>query len=89
MLVIAIASLHSSSISPLISCERAIRERHRRFGRKLLIAFELAVGERLRTAFSISRWALTPSVLRNFRILALKTSSFMLVSFAPLYPQVL
>jgi hypothetical protein len=34
-----------------------------------------------RTAFSISRWALTPSVLRNLRILPLNTSSFMIASF--------
>ena len=34
-----------------------------------------------RTAFSISRWPLTPSVLRNFRMLVLNTSSFMAASF--------
>src|SRR5262245_15567532 len=36
-----------------------------------------------RTAFSISRWALTPSVLRNFRMLVLNTSSFIRASFGP------
>ena len=30
-----------------------------------------------RTAFSISRWEVTPTVLRNFLILVLSTSSFM------------
>src|SRR5262249_37777332 len=49
------------------------------------LPFSFPCAKAWRTAFSISRWALTPNILRNLRMLALKISSFMIASFAPLY----
>jgi len=49
-------------------------ERHGRVGGEGLIALEPALRKGV---------AVTPSALRNFRMLALKTSSFMATSFAP------
>src|SRR5262245_59841288 len=69
--------LYPSSISPLISCFSSTVPR-------VIVAVAASFSLPLsrpsdnawRTAFSISRWAPTPSVLRNLRMLALKTSSF-------------
>jgi hypothetical protein len=60
-------------------------ERDRGLGGKLSLPLSLPSAKPWRTAFSISRWALTPSVLRNLRMLPLNTSSFMIASIATLY----
>jgi hypothetical protein len=51
-------------------------ERYHRARWKRLVTLQLAIRQGLPYRLSISRWALTPSVLRNFRMLPLKTSSF-------------
>src|SRR5262245_17332626 len=68
---------YPSSISPLISCMKSMPPSVTvaRAG-NVSLPFSLPSDRACRTAFSISRWALTPSVLRNFRMLPLKTSSF-------------
>src|SRR5216684_1553055 len=77
---------HSSSISPLTSCERPIPPSVTvALAGNRSLPLSLPSAKAWRTAFSISRWALTPSVLRNFRMLVLNTSSFMIASFTPLY----
>src|SRR5215831_20342874 len=57
-------------------------ERHRRAGGEGLIAFEPALHKGLADRLLDLALAVTPSALRNFRMLALKTSSFMATSFA-------
>ena len=75
---------YPSSISPLISCMKSMPPSVTvaRAG-NVSLPFSLPSDRACRTAFSISRWAVTPSALRNYRMLALKTSSFMATSFAP------
>src|SRR5215475_5010401 len=75
---------YPSSISPLISWEKPMPPSVTvaRAG-KVSLPLSRPSTRAWRTAFSISRWAVTPSALRNFRMLALKTSSFMATSFAP------
>src|SRR5262249_49258859 len=75
---------YPSSISPLISWEKPMPPSVTvaRAGKGSLPLSRPST-RAWRTAFSISRWAVTPSALRNFRMLALKTSSFMATSFAP------
>src|SRR5215510_13922629 len=75
---------YPSSISPLISWEKLMPPSVTvaRAG-KVSLPLSRPSARAWRTAFSISRWAVTPSALRNFRMLALKTSSFMATSFAP------
>ncbi len=55
-------------------------ECHRRLCRELSFPLSLPSAKPCRTAFSISRWAVTPNLLRNLRLLALKTSSFIVAS---------
>src|SRR5262245_27943479 len=75
---------YPSSISPLISWEKPMPPSVTvaRAG-KVSLPLSRPSTRAWRTAFSISRWAVTPSALRNFRMLTLKTSSFMATSFAP------
>src|SRR6476659_4044631 len=74
---------HSNSISPLISCENPIPASVTvAWAGNFSFPLSLPSARAWRTAFSISRWAVTPSVLRNLRMLVLKTSSFMIASFA-------
>jgi hypothetical protein len=52
-------------------------ECYRRLRREPLVSLEFTPSAKpCRTAFSISRWAVTPNLLRNLRMLVLKTSSF-------------
>ena len=71
------AAGHSNSISPLISCENPIPASVT-VAWAGIFSFPLSLpsARAWRTAFSISRWAVTPSVLRNLRMLVLNTSSF-------------
>src|SRR5215470_15573588 len=75
---------YPSSISPLISWEKPMPPSVTvaRAG-KVSLPLSRPSARAWRTAFSISRWAVTPNALRNFRMLALKTSSFMATSFTP------
>src|SRR5215470_14479076 len=75
---------YPSSISPLISWEKPMPPSVTvaRAG-KVSLPLSRPSTRAWRTAFSISRCSVTPSALRNFRMLALKTSSFMATSFAP------
>src|SRR5215831_20284293 len=57
-------------------------ERNRARGGNFSLPLSLPSAKAWRTAFSISRCALTPSILRNLRMLPLKMSSFMIASFA-------
>src|SRR5262249_30683839 len=77
---------HSSSISPLISCEKAIPPSVTvALAGNFSLPLSLPSAKAWRTAFSSSRWALTRSVLRNWRMLPLNTSSFRITAIAPLY----
>ncbi len=70
-----------SSISPLISSERPIPPSVIvASAGSLSLPLSLPSVKPCRTAFSISRWAVTPSLLRNLRMLVLKTSSFIITS---------
>src|SRR5215831_557534 len=48
------------------------------FAGRLGLSFSCPFETASRTAFSISRWAVTPNVLRNFRTLVLRASSSMI-----------
>src|SRR5262249_41049376 len=75
---------------PLFCCERAIPPSVTvALAGNFSLPLSLPSAKAWRTAFSISRWALTPSVLRNLRMLPLNTSSFMIASVALLYACVL
>src|SRR5262249_18777379 len=72
------SEVYSNSISPLISWESPIPAIVTvALAGNFSLPLSLPSARLLRTAFSISRWALTPSVLRNFLMLPLSTSSFM------------
>src|SRR5262249_15473213 len=71
----------SRSISPLISSERPIPPSVSvASAGNFSLPLSLPSAKPCRTALSISRWAVTPSLLRNFRMLVLKTSSFIITS---------
>jgi hypothetical protein len=74
-------SYWSRSISPLISSERPIPPSVTvASAGSLSLPLSLPSAKPCRTAFSISRWAVTPNLLRNLRMLVLKTSSFIFIS---------
>src|SRR5215813_4050376 len=74
---------HSSSTSPLTSCDRPMPPSVIvPVAGNFSLPLSLPSAKAWRTAFSISRCALTPSILRNLRMLPLKMSSFMIASFA-------
>src|SRR5262249_8526086 len=78
------ALIYSSSISPLISCEKAIPPSVTvALAGNFSLPLSRPSAKAWRTAFSISPWALTPSPLRDLRMLPLNTSSFMIPSLAP------
>src|SRR5215471_12701876 len=75
----------SRSISPLISSERPIPPSVTvASAGSLSFPLSLPSAKPWRTAFSISRWAVTPNLLRNLRMLVLKTSSFIVASMLQL-----
>src|SRR5262249_35450723 len=74
---------HSSSISPLISCEKAIPPSVTvALAGNFSLPLSLPSATAWRPPFSISRWPPPPSFLRNLRFLPLNPFSFMIPSAA-------
>src|SRR5258708_9024512 len=67
---------YSSSISPSISCLRATPDKVRvTLALRVSLPLSLPALTASRTAFSISRWEVTPTAFRNLRIDMFKRSS--------------